>query len=49
MFNIADNFFQSLGMKKMTDQFWNNSILEKPKDIKMVWYVINNYLKINFD
>jgi hypothetical protein len=32
MFELADNFYQSLGMEPMTAEFWNRSILEKPRD-----------------
>lgn len=29
---LADNFFQSLGLDPMSEEFWKNSMLEKPKD-----------------
>ncbi|KAF5283057.1 hypothetical protein FQR65_LT14074 [Abscondita terminalis] len=32
MFEMADKFFVSLNLTKMPDLFWENSILEKPKD-----------------
>jgi len=28
----SENFFTSLGLFKMTDQFWNFSMIEKPLD-----------------
>lgn len=36
MFKEADMFFTSLGMKKMTDTFWNKSIIVKPTDRNLV-------------
>ncbi|XP_035233433.1 angiotensin-converting enzyme-like [Stegodyphus dumicola] len=36
MFTMSDEFFTSVGLKKMTPEFWNNSIIEKPKDREMV-------------
>ena len=30
MFEKADNFFGSLGLEKVPDLFWNNSLIEKP-------------------
>ena len=32
MFNRSDEFFTSLGLKKVTPEFWANSMLEKPSD-----------------
>ncbi|CAL1537547.1 unnamed protein product [Lymnaea stagnalis] len=32
IFQTAEDFFKSLGMKKMPDKFWNKSLFEKPKD-----------------
>ena len=32
MFEMADQFFQSLNMSKVPPPFWKNSILEKPTD-----------------
>jgi len=32
MFEKADDFFVSMGMKKVPKKFWEGSILEKPKD-----------------
>uniref|UniRef100_T1IX26 Angiotensin-converting enzyme n=1 Tax=Strigamia maritima TaxID=126957 RepID=T1IX26_STRMM len=32
MFKLAENFFLSIGLEPMTRQFWQRSILEKPKD-----------------
>ncbi|XP_055703500.1 angiotensin-converting enzyme-like isoform X2 [Phlebotomus papatasi] len=32
MFQKGDEFFQSLNMTKLPQSFWDNSILEKPKD-----------------
>ena len=32
MFEKVDEFFQSLGLPPMTDDFWKNSIIEKPDD-----------------
>ncbi|XP_078088394.1 angiotensin-converting enzyme 2 [Mustelus asterias] len=36
MFQKADAFFQSLGLKPMNDHFWNNSMIEKPADGRKV-------------
>lgn len=32
MFHAAEDFFTSLGLDKMTDEFWKNSIIVKPND-----------------
>ncbi len=32
MFHLAEDFFYSLGLPRMTPSFWNKSIIEKPKD-----------------
>ncbi|XP_055372268.1 angiotensin-converting enzyme [Condylostylus longicornis] len=32
MFQMGDEFFQSINMTKLPKSFWENSILEKPKD-----------------
>merc|ERR1711970_954039 len=32
MFQKADEFFQSMGLDKMPDKFWSESLLEKPND-----------------
>ncbi|GFY47576.1 angiotensin-converting enzyme [Trichonephila inaurata madagascariensis] len=36
MFMMAENFFYSIGMKNMTARFWKNSLIEKPKDGRVV-------------
>ncbi|XP_022084562.1 angiotensin-converting enzyme-like [Acanthaster planci] len=36
MFKVAERFFKSLGMDPMPDSFWENSMLEKPKDREVV-------------
>lgn len=36
MFKLSEEFFVSLGLKPMTPEFWNRSIIEKPKDREMV-------------
>ncbi|XP_054706990.1 angiotensin-converting enzyme-like [Uloborus diversus] len=36
MFKIAEEFFISLGMHPMTKLFWQNSVIEKPKNKEMV-------------
>ncbi|KAL0984278.1 hypothetical protein UPYG_G00139350 [Umbra pygmaea] len=36
MFRISEEFFTSLGLKKMPEEFWNKSMLEKPKDREVV-------------
>ncbi|XP_055500738.1 angiotensin-converting enzyme 2 [Leucoraja erinacea] len=36
MFQAADHFFQSLGLKPMNDYFWNYSMIEKPTDGRKV-------------
>lgn len=32
MFQMADEFYQSLNLSRMPMKFWNNSIFEKPND-----------------
>lgn len=32
MFRVSEEFFTSLGLEKMPDKFWNDSMLEKPTD-----------------
>ena len=32
MFDMSDDFFQSLGMRPMPSVFWEKSMLEKPSD-----------------
>lgn len=36
MFDRADEFFQGLGLDKMTDTFWRESLIEKPGDREVV-------------
>ncbi|KAF8795126.1 Angiotensin-converting enzyme-like protein [Argiope bruennichi] len=36
MFTSSEDFFASLGLIKMTPEFWNRSIIEKPTDREMV-------------
>nr|QDC23064.1 angiotensin-converting enzyme isoform 1 [Cupiennius salei] len=36
MFKMSEEFFTSLGLKPMTQEFWNRSIIEKPKDREIV-------------
>ncbi|GIY26315.1 angiotensin-converting enzyme [Caerostris darwini] len=36
MFKSSEDFFTSLGLIKMTPEFWNRSIIEKPTDREMV-------------
>ncbi|KAF8795129.1 Angiotensin-converting enzyme-like protein [Argiope bruennichi] len=36
MFKMSEEFFTSIGMKKMTPEFWQRSIIEKPKNREMV-------------
>ncbi|KAK1167798.1 angiotensin-converting enzyme 2-like [Acipenser oxyrinchus oxyrinchus] len=36
MFKEAESFFMSVGLYKMNDEFWNNSMLEKPDDRRVV-------------
>lgn len=47
MFKVSEEFFTSLGLIKMTPEFWNLSIIEKPNDREMVchasaWDFYNN-------
>ena len=42
MFKLSEKFFVELGLDKMTDKFWKNSVFDKPKNIEMVWYVLNH-------
>lgn len=32
LYEMADDFFQSLNMTKIPESFWKKSLLEKPKD-----------------
>lgn len=36
MFKMSEEFFTSLGLKPMTPEFWNRSIIEKPKDREII-------------
>lgn len=36
MFKTAEDFFVSLGLREMPPEFWNNSMIEKPKDGRKV-------------
>jgi len=36
MFKLSEKFFVSLDLYPMTEEFWNNSIIEKPKDREIV-------------
>lgn len=36
MFQVSEEFFTSLGLKPMTPEFWNKSIIEKPDDREIV-------------
>ena len=36
MYEISDEFYESLGLIKMTDQFWKKSVLERKPDVDMV-------------
>ncbi|XP_048726863.2 angiotensin-converting enzyme-like isoform X2 [Ostrea edulis] len=36
MYRVAEDFFMSIGMEKMTDEFWQNSMLVKPDDRDVV-------------
>ncbi|KAG4080630.1 hypothetical protein HA402_013160 [Bradysia odoriphaga] len=36
MFQMADQFFQSLNMSKVPETFWQKSIIEKPKGVELV-------------
>ena len=36
MYKMSDEFFQSLGMWKMTQNFWDNSVIEKKEGVEMV-------------
>ena len=36
MYEMSDEFFQSLGMWNMTDKFWENSVIEKKEGVEMV-------------
>lgn len=36
MFQLADDFFVSLGMKSVPDSFWTSSMLERPPDREVV-------------
>ncbi len=32
MFEMAEEFFVSIGLEPMTEKFWENSMMEKPED-----------------
>uniref|UniRef100_A0A8C4RH50 Angiotensin-converting enzyme n=1 Tax=Erpetoichthys calabaricus TaxID=27687 RepID=A0A8C4RH50_ERPCA len=36
MFEAGETFFESVGLFNMTEEFWNNSMLEKPNDREVV-------------
>lgn len=36
MFEISEEFFTSLGLKEMPKEFWDHSVIEKPKDREIV-------------
>ncbi len=38
MFELSDTFFGDLGLDKMTDIFWNKSVIVQPEHKTMVWY-----------
>ena len=41
MFELSEQFFVDLGFEKMTQKFWEKSVIEKHKDNRsMVWYVM---------
>ncbi|RWS14509.1 uncharacterized protein B4U79_00787 [Dinothrombium tinctorium] len=53
MFRLAESFFVGLGLPPMTEEFWNKSMLVKPKDREVVchpsaWYFgTQNDFRIN--
>lgn len=36
MFKVSEEFFTSLGLKAMPDEFWKYSLIEKPKDREII-------------
>ena len=36
MFEVAEEFFTSLGLKKVPQSFWEDSLIEKPDDREVV-------------
>ncbi|XP_035222390.1 uncharacterized protein LOC118195242 [Stegodyphus dumicola] len=36
MFKISEEFFTSLGLKPMPEEFWKHSLIEKPKDREII-------------
>lgn len=36
MFHLADHFYRSIGLPKMTPEFWDNSMFVRPKDNRSV-------------
>ena len=36
MFKSADDFFAGMGLKRVQNSFWNNSMLERPQDGRKV-------------
>ncbi|KAG8175126.1 hypothetical protein JTE90_010533 [Oedothorax gibbosus] len=36
MFQISEEFFTSLGLKPMPEEFWKHSLIEKPKDREII-------------
>ncbi|ESO94199.1 hypothetical protein LOTGIDRAFT_215695 [Lottia gigantea] len=47
MFKVSDEFFESLGLEKVPQSFWDHSMIEKPKDREVVchasaWNFYNN-------
>ena len=39
MFQLSDKFFADLGLEKMTQTFWDKSLIAKPSDRTVVWSV----------
>ena len=51
MFQMAEEFYTSIGLYPMTETFWNKSLIEKPSDGRVVvchgsahdFYVYDDY------
>ncbi|EDV25300.1 uncharacterized protein TRIADDRAFT_37492 [Trichoplax adhaerens] len=49
MFELSEEFFLSIGMKKLPEIFWRNSIIEKRKDVAMTCHASAWDLSIDYD
>lgn len=48
-FMVAEDFFTSIGLYKMTPSFWTNSMFTKPKDRDVICHSLAHDFKNIFD